>query len=59
MYTRQLLAIPLFIGVLGATSALPALAQDTNTATDRTVTTKVDNREASIGAGWVCSGLLG
>ena len=38
MHTRQLLAIPLFIGVLGATSALPALAQDTNTTTDRTVT---------------------
>ena len=54
MYTRQLLAIPLFIGVLGATSALPAFAQDTNTTTDRTVTTKVDR-----GFDWGWLGLLG
>jgi len=57
MCRRQLLAIPLFVGVLGATLTLPASAQSTNTTTDRTVTTKVDKVDRGFDWGWL--GLLG
>ena len=57
MNTRQLLVMPAFIAVLGATSALPVYAQNTGTTTntDRTVT-RVEN-DRGIDWGWL--GLLG